>query len=532
MILCILDGWGIAPTWRGNAITFASPPNFQRLWREYPHLALATSAPGAQRDRRLIDSELQHATIGSGRWILSDYEEITQAIDQGLLQDNPILTEAMAAAVQKQRPLHLIGVASLDSVETDIRHLAALLTLAKKRGVTDVPIHLIVSDGRSRQTNGAHAVRRIQELLDEQQIGWIASVIGRGYGLDTHRQWSKTLRAYRLWTLGEGMTTRDPLGEIERQYARGVTDQTLGPIRVIRDGRAAQVENRDVVIVWHGAAAQIQQLVRAFVDPAALRPFLRRQAPLRALTKFVTLVSPSVAKNLPVDAVFPPANIPTTLAEIIAGRGLQQLRVGSERKKAALTSYFSGGRTIPYPGEERILIDEVRGQTSSSLTRELDQLIDRTFRALASTKYNCVVMNFDQVDRAAHTHDLFLTASAVRAVDAALGRLAQATLALNGTLLVTADHGNAEEMVQGSRDPVVHTTNPVPLMVIAPGAERNLMQQAIAMPANLIASVAQLQANLTDLAPTILALLDIPTPVEMVGRSLVDQLGMDNDERT
>lgn len=525
-MLVILDGWGVAPTWRGNAISFSNPPAMQRLWREYPHTILHAYQPSRQTQRHHIGgSDISHAMIGAGRDVEPDLQEISAVIDRGLLTKNPVLRDAFAVAAGKHRPVHLIGLASDGGVHSELAHLYALLTFARELQITDVRLHCI-SDGRdTAPTQSLHDFSAIEAFCQELGVGRIVSVIGRSYAMDRDQHWDRTVAAYRLWIDGRGTAYRSWNQAVLAGHRQGLSDEFLPASRI--GGRDQSViEDGDVVILWNSRADRLRQMAAALVDPDALRPGFSRQAPLRKLAAVVSLVSPRLSPHLPIAVAFPPATLPTTLGEIVSGRNLRQLRVAESEKTAHVTYFFNGGREEPFPGEDRLIIPtptvkDLRRAPASATPLVVKEIL----KVLPSKRYDVIILNIANVDLVSHTGDLFAAAQAVTVADRAIGELAKAVEKLGGRLLITADHGNAEQMIElGGDRRHRHSINPVPFILVDPNYRRDLVATATQAPVPGLADIVRSSASLRDIAPTILDLLGLPVPVVMTGQSLLSRL--------
>ncbi|MEK7461117.1 MAG: 2,3-bisphosphoglycerate-independent phosphoglycerate mutase [Patescibacteria group bacterium] len=531
IVLAILDGWGLSPTWRGNAITFSNPTNIDRLWRTYPHTVLRAFQPPEQTTRRQIgSSDIGHAMIGSGREIRSDLEEIDEAITTGIFVKNPTLLDTMRAAIQKKRPLHLIGLASDGGIHSDLATLRALLDLAKLTGVETVHLHLI-TDGRDvAPTSAPHYLTAIQDLTKEIGLGGVASLVGRHYAMDRDGHWDRTLVAYKLWTAGVGQAFGTPLAALTAAYAKNRSDEFLPPSLIKHGTTQSNIQDNDCVIVWNARADRLKQLTQAFINPVAFRGAFGRQARLLHLTKFATLVSAHLPTSITYDIAFPPAQIPTTLPQILSGRGLSQLRAAESEKYAHISYFFGGGREEPFPGEERLIVPSPSGLPAQNPGMATSILVKRFCDRLERDPFDFAVINIANVDLVGHSGDLFATAAAIRIADKAMGELAETVLKLDGTLLITADHGNAEQMLLMPGEPDrTHTINPVPFIYVANQSKFDLIKQAMVGPAGGLADLVRARATLADIAPTILEMFQIPIPVEMTGRSLLPSLVIANN---
>lgn len=521
LALIVLDGWGLSPNWQGNAISLAKPQYMAELWRLYPHAVLQPYQSSAGRTHDKIgSSDVGHAILGAGRLLRSDLEEILETIHQGTFAHNPILSGALKQAAKTSSRLHLISLVSDGEVHGDPKILIELLKLAHGYQVPHVFIHA-VTDGRD--VLPASALSYLETLQDEIKHfpeSKIGSLIGRYYAMDRDQHWDRTQRAYNLWTNGIGQPATSATEAIHSGYRQGATDETLPPF--ILDPTSA-IRDNDTVIICMTRADRLQQLVRAFSDPNVFRPLVRRQAPLRKLRALTTLVSPRIQSELN-DVAFPPANIRSTLAEILAGRGLTQLRASESEKTAHVTYMFDGGRIEPFQHEDELFVPSPKQATSPGSATPI--LVDKILGRLHKKAYDFALVNLANVDLVAHGGDLLATSQAVAIADQALKKLVDFILAREGTVLITADHGAAEQMLglSGPSGHRAHTPNPVPFILAARDRQKNLIQQATSVDADSLATVMSSRATLADVAPTILELFGIPIPVEMTGVSLLDRL--------
>lgn len=519
--LIVLDGWGLSPNWQGNAVGLANPPFMDELWRTYPHAVLEPYKTQTGREEPKVgSSDVGHAILGAGRLLQTDLDEILAAIRSGSFIKNPTLLRALEKAASANKRLHLIGIVSDGGVHGDPKIMSALAALAKNYGISEIYLH-VVTDGRDvLPTSAKTYLDRLAADLKERKVGTIATVIGRHWAMDRDHHWDRTKKAYELWTGGKGEGVRSVDELLRKTYAKGSNDEMMPGYILDTKGR---IGPGDTVIVCNTRADRLQQLVQAFIDKDAFRPLLRRQVPMIPLTSFVSLVSPRLVLE-GLDVAFPPAVIRTMLPEVIAGRGLKQLRVAESEKTAHVTYMFDGGRLEPYPYEDRLIIPSA--STAQKRGDVTAAIVEKTLKAIRNGPYDFVLINLAEVDLTAHEGDLIATSQAVTHVDAALRLLTEGVLARGGTVLVTADHGNAEQMLglAGSVGHRAHTTNPVPFVLAAEDRRKNLVQQATTPPASFLANMIRTKTTLADVAPTILELFVIPIPVEMTGTSLLHRL--------
>jgi 2,3-bisphosphoglycerate-independent phosphoglycerate mutase len=478
----VLDGWGCAPAGPGNAVELARTPVFDRLWAEYPHTTLAASGeavglpPG-----QMGNSEVGHLTIGSGRVLFQDLMRVNQAIKDGSLFRNPALVGAFSRAREAGTNVHLIGLVSYGGVHSHIEHLRALLRLADQERMTDRTWIHAFTDGRD--VSPTSSIRDLAELPQDR----LATVVGRYYAMDRDQRWERTERALSALTLGEGVTSAAVEGEVRRQYDAGVTDEFLEPI--VLAGRP-RIAAGDQVVFFN------------------FRPDRARQLTERLLASgFDVTTMTRYRDDFPCPVAFEEQEVAETLAEVLAAAHAPQLHAAETEKYAHVTYFFNGGREDPWPGEDRILVPSPRDVPSYDHKPEMaaPELADRVIEAITGGDYRYAVVNFANPDMVGHTGSIPAVTKAVETVDACLDRVVEAVHAKGGVALVTADHGNAEQMLEpdGVSPHTAHTTNPVPLVVTKKNQE-------------LVDG-----GELSDLAPTTLDLLQLAKPLQMTGKSLV-----------
>jgi len=471
--LIILDGFGCAPAGPGNAVELADTPVFDRLWREFPHTTIEASGPAAGLpEGQMGNSEVGHLTIGSGRRLYQDLMRVNQAIKEGSFFDN----EVLVSAFERGNRVHLLGLVSHGGVHSHIDHLQALLRFAPEK----TWIHAF-TDGRD--VSPTSAIRDLALLPRDR----IATVTGRYYAMDRDARWDRTQRAFDAIVDRVGAAAADPLAAVQASYDAGITDEFIEPVVV--DGAPA-LEPGDTAIFFNFRPDRGRQLSKLLLD---------RGVDLTTMTRY--------ASDLPTPVAFEEQDVPATLAEVLAGQGLSQLHVAETEKYAHVTYFFNGGREQGWPGEDRILVPSPRDVPSYDHKPEMsaDEVADRVVGEIGEGYAFCVV-NFANPDMVGHTGSIPAVIKACETADRCLGRVVDRVTELGGVALVTADHGNAERMLEddGVSPHTAHTTNPVPLVVTEPGAE---LREG---------------GELADLAPTVLDLLGIRQPQEMTGRSLVN----------
>jgi 2,3-bisphosphoglycerate-independent phosphoglycerate mutase len=479
--LVILDGWGCAPAGPGNAVELADTPVFDRLWETCPHTTLKASGeavglpPG-----QMGNSEVGHLTIGAGRVLFQDLMRVNKAIESGELFENRALTSAFARARERGANVHLLGLVSYGGVHSHIDHLRALLELAEREGMGDRTWIHAFTDGRD--VSPASAVSDLAELPADK----IATVVGRYYAMDRDQRWERTERALGALLLGdEGVRGSDPVAEVQRSYDEGVTDEFIEPI--VLDGRP-RIAKDDAVIFFN------------------FRPDRARQLTQKLLASGVDVTTMTRYRHdFDAPVAFPEQDVSGVIAEVLARDGVRQLHAAETEKYAHVTYFFNGGREEPFDGEDRILVPSPRDVPSYDHKPEMSapEVTDRFCRAIESDGYGFAVLNLANADMVGHTGFIPAAVKAVETVDECLGRVVEAVERSGGVSLITADHGNAERMLADDGTPhTAHTSNPVPLVLT-----------------DTSSSLAD-GGELSDLAPTSLALLELDQPLQMTGKNL------------
>ena len=481
--LVILDGWGIAPPGPGNAITLARTPVFDGLSVRYPSSELRASGPAVGLpDGQMGNSEVGHLTIGSGRILLQDLVRVSRAVEDGSLFANDALLGAFRRAKERDADVHLLGLVSSGGVHSHIDHLRALLEMAEHAGMGERTWVHAFTDGRD--VSPYAAIDDFAALPPER----IATIVGRYYAMDRDARWERTDRAVDAIVGGTGTVADDPVAAIRASYEAGITDEFVEP--VVLDGRPRLDPSRDAAIVFNFRPDRVRQLTSRLLE---------------AVVDVVTMTRYSEDFSCPV--AFDEQRVPETLAETLAGEGLRQLHAAETEKYAHVTYFFNGGIEDPWPGEERILVPSPRDVPSYDRKPEMSapQVAARVASALAEPPPAFCVVNFANADMVGHTGVIPAVVRAVETVDTCLGEVVEATHRARGVCLVTADHGNAETLLEadGASLHTAHTTNPVPLLVTS---ERVDVRDG---------------GELADLAPTILELLGIAKPELMTGASLI-----------
>lgn len=519
LVLAILDGWGIAPDADGNAITRANTPNMDGFLREYPAMAIGASGNEVGLNfGEMGNSEVGHLNIGAGRIYYQTFPRINKSISDGEFFENRALLEAVEHSKQNKSALHIIGLVSPGNVHASQEHMHEVLTLAKEHKLKHVYIHAIL-DGRDTQYNaGKQFITELEAKIKEYKVGEIATISGRFYAMDRDNRWERIEAAYRA--MADGVSPSyftDPMDAIDASYAANVFDEEFVPVVIGKEGKpTAKVSSGDSVIFCNFRADRARQLTQAFVLPA----FTKFERPYIEDLTFVTMTE--YEKEIPVLVAFPPIVIHNCLSEMISKAGLRQYHVAETEKYAHITFFLNGTIEDPFEGETRNIIPSPQVQTYDLAPEMSADLITKdVVQAINSGKYDVIFLNYANADMVGHTGDYAATVKGVEAVDRGLGTIAQHVLAKDGTLLITADHGNAEEVANlqtGERDKE-HSTNPVPFILVS----KQLRGQAgpAGDPPDGDLSLMRPVGMLADVAPTILKLLNIEQPEEMTGRSLM-----------
>jgi len=511
VVLAILDGWGHSNNEEHNAIRAASTPVMDALWHAYPHTLIEASGGSVGLpDEQMGNSEVGHLTIGSGRIIRQELVRITQAVKDGSLARNGALNALADTLLADGGTLHLVGLCSDGGVHSHIDHLGGLLHWAAGRGLRDICIH-VVTDGRDTAPNSAEAfIERIQSHIQNAGVGCIATLCGRYWTMDRDNRWERTEKAYRLLTEASPISPLTPVEILEASYANGISDEFLEPVRLA----AGLISPGDGLVCFNFRPDRVRQLMRALVMPE-FDTFPRQRIEPLAVVTFT-----QYEKGLPVAVAFPPESLDGLLGQVISEAGLRQFRTAETEKYPHVTYFMNGGIEQAFPGEDRHLVPSPRVATyDQAPAMAAEQLTDNCIAAIKKGMYSLVVINYANPDMVGHTGKMDATKTAITTVDTCVGRLMEATNRMGGTLLITADHGNAEVMEGADgRAWTAHTTNPVPVILVE-GEQRKL-------PGHGTAVVMREGGGLADIAPTLLDILGLDKPAMMTGTSLVEPAGV------
>lgn len=502
LVLTILDGWGYSSATEGNAIALAHKPTYDHLLRTYPNTLVHTSGPYVGLpEGQMGNSEVGHMNMGAGRVIYMDVTRIDLLISSGEFFNNPVLQNAMRKAEGHQ--LHLLGLCSDGGVHAQLTHLYALLEMAKKHGLGDVFIHCFMDGRDTPPESGAGYIEQLERKLQELGIGKIASLSGRYYAMDRDKRWDRIERAFGAMVLGDGAKFTSALEAVRSSYEHGITDEFIEPVTIVneRNEPIGLVRDDDSLVMYNYRADRAREITAAFTDDSLTQP-ARALVPKNLTYTMMTQYD----KNFGLPFVLPPEHPDNILAEILERANWKNLRVAETEKYAHVTYFFNGGNEKPYGGEERELVASPRVATYDlQPTMSAAGITGKVVEAIEQGSFDLIVMNFANADMVGHSGRVEPTVRAVEAVDAGLGEIYQALKRSGGSWLVTADHGNAEMMI----DPVTkgphtyHTTNPVPFLYMTNDDVR--LREGGA---------------LKDIAPTVLGILGIEQPSQMKGEDL------------
>lgn len=520
-ILMVIDGFGIAPDADGNAVTRAKMPVFEVLKKRYPTLTLKASgeAVGLMWGE-MGNSEVGHLTIGSGRVYFQALPRVERAIDDGTFFDHQKLKQVSEKLKATGGTLHIMGIMSSGKVHGYNKHAYALLEFAKKEKIKDVAVHAFLDGRDSLYNSGIDFITELQDKMKSMKIGQLATMSGRFYAMDRDNRWDRTEKAYRAIALGESdNTAQDPLEAIAQSYTKEVFDEEFVPT-VITDRKGqpiSTVKPGDAIIFFNFRPDRARQIAKAFTLPE----FDKFDRDYIEDLQFVTMTE--YEKNLPVEVLYTSENLKNTLAEVLSDAGLVQLHIAETEKYAHVTFFFNGQKEDPFPHEDRVIIPSPQvASYDEKPDMSTYEITERVLKEIATDNYDVIIMNFAAPDMVAHTGNYEATLRAHEAVDECIGKIVSATLEKDGIVLITADHGNSEEVMNlqtGEKDKE-HSTNPVPLHIIGNHFEG---KTGIAgeIPNGDLALMPPI-GMLADVAPTLLAILGIEQPPEMTGSPLID----------
>ena len=511
VLLVVLDGFGERAERDANAIRLARTPTFDALYADYPHGLVETSgAAVGLPDGQMGNSEVGHMNMGAGRIVYQDLTKINKSILDGDFFENRAFVEAIESVKVSKGKLHLMGLTSPGGVHSSLEHLYALVEMCRRRALDRVFVHAFLDGRDTPPQSGAATLREVEAKLRAIGVGRIASAIGRYYAMDRDSRWERVERAYRLLTEGEGAYVESIVPAIEASYAANVGDEFVAPIVVTHAGEPlATVEDGDAIVFFNFRADRARELTRALTAPADDESVGFERTRIPKLARFVCMATYDKKLDLPV--AFPPQSLKNILGEWLASHGLAQFRSAETEKYAHVTFFFNGGVEAPFPFEERRLVPSPRDCATYDLEPAMSavQVADGVVDAIRSSKFTFLLVNFANPDMVGHTGMLAPAIAAVETIDACIARIVTAARVAGVAVVITADHGNCEQMI----DPVTggphtsHTTNPVPLLIVDDTRKAHAVRAG---------------GRLCDIAPTVLALMGLAKPPEMEGIPLID----------
>ncbi|MFH0930283.1 MAG: 2,3-bisphosphoglycerate-independent phosphoglycerate mutase [Candidatus Moraniibacteriota bacterium] len=516
--LIILDGWGENPNLEGNAIAQANTPTVDNIARHYPATLLQASGISVGLPWGEVgNSEVGHLTLGAGRVIYQSLPRITLSIQDGSFFANESFLAAAENVKKTKSALHIMGLASNGGVHSSLEHLYALLEFSKNNGLEKVYLHLFTDGRDSPPQSGIKVIRDIEERLKDYPAVRIASISGRYFAMDRNDNWNRTEKAYALLTEGAGQREQNAQTALRRSYDKNITDEFVEPI-VIEDegGEIHSIEEKDSVIFFNFREDRARQLTKAFTLPTFSKFERKKYLPD---IEFVTMIK--YEDNLPVKVAFGPQEIKNCLGEVLSRSNINQLRIAETEKYAHVTYFFNGGREEPFAGEDRVLVPSQSVSTYDKLPEMSAYIIEeKILDELGKGKYGFTLINFANADMVGHTGKLKPTIAAVEAVDGCLGKIIPEILKIGGHIFITADHGNAEEIVNPRTEEIdtEHSSFPVPFWYLNPSNQKQKNESQI------VNARSNASGILSDVAPTILAVMNIPVPPEMTGQNLMDVL--------
>ena len=507
IMLMILDGFGINENEKGNAVKLANTPNIDKLMKTWPTTQIHTSglAVGLP-EGQMGNSEVGHTNIGAGRVVYQDLTRITKSIEDGEFFSIKELTAAIDNCKKYNSKLHIMGLLSDGGVHSHIRHLFAILELAKRKDFEDVYVHCFL-DGRDTPPASAEGyIMKLEEKMKEKGVGKIATISGRFYSMDRDKRWNRVQKSYDAMVNGVGQKSTSAITAIESSYQKEIFDEFVEPTVIVNgDNQIATISKNDSVIFFNFRPDRAREITRVLVD----KDFSEFETKKDLNLFFVCMTQ--YDETMPnVKIAFKPTTLVNTFGEYISDKGLTQLRIAETEKYAHVTFFFNGGEEKQYKGEDRILVPSPKVETYD-LKPEMSayEVTDKVLEAIKSDKYDAIILNYANPDMVGHTGSLVAAIKAVEAVDECVGKVVKLVEEKDGNMLITADHGNAEQMVdyKTGEPHTAHTTNPVPLILVT--SNKNLKLKS--------------GGKLADLAPTMLDLMNLEKPEEMTGISLLDK---------
>ena len=502
-MLMILDGFGINENEKGNAIKMANIPNLNKILKENPNTVIHTSGKDVGLpDGQMGNSEVGHTNIGAGRIIYQDLAKITKSIEDGDFFSKPEFVSAIENCKKHNSKLHIMGLVSDGGVHSHNRHLYGLLEMAKRKGFEDVFVHCFLDGRDTPPASGEGYISELENKMKEKQVGQIATISGRFYSMDRDKRWERVKKAYDAIVNGEGEKSNSATKAIEESYQKEIFDEFVVPtvITNMNGEPIAKIEENDSVIFFNFRPDRAREITRSIVD----KEFDGFE--IKKMNTFFVCMTPYDETMPNVEIVFRKDEIKNTFGEYISKKGLKQLRIAETEKYAHVTFFFNGGEEKQYEGEDRILVPSPKVETYD-MKPEMSayEVTEKVVEAIESKKYDAIILNFANPDMVGHTGSIEAAIKALETIDECVSKVTRAIEAVNGILLITADHGNVEQMIdyKTGEPHTAHTTNPVPLAILGIGNPKLK------------------EGRLADLAPTMLDLMGLEKPEEMTGESLI-----------
>ena len=509
-MLIILDGCGINHVEEGNAVFQAKTPCLDRLKKEYPNTELLCSGEAVGLPKGIMgNSEVGHLNIGAGRIVYQDLLRIDSAIADGTFFKNDTLNTVISGVKNNNSALHLMGLVSDGGVHSQLTHLFALIDLAKQKGISRIFIHAILDGRDTPPDSGAKYINNLQEYIKKDDTVSIATICGRFYAMDRDKRWDRIEKAFLLYTLGKGIKEKDPLEAVQNAYLRDETDEFAKPVVITKKNGepVGTIKDNDGIIFFNFRADRAREITSALTD-SSFEYFSRETLPV--ISGFVCMTLYDEKFDLPI--AFGPVHMDNILGEVISDHGLKQFRIAETEKYAHVTYFFNGGEEKSFPMEERCVIPSPRDVETYDKKPEMSAALvtEEVLSQIKSDKYDFIVLNFANMDMVGHTGILDAAVKACEEVDRCLNKIVTLLKEKGTVALITADHGNAEMMIDQNGKPYTsHTLNPVPLILIDDTRK----------------NVALKPGSLQNIAPTILEIMNIEKPAEMTGQSLIQPLG-------
>lgn len=512
-----MDGYGYNPSSYGNAVEKADSVNVKRLFNEYPSAYIGASGRDVGLpDGQMGNSEVGHLNIGAGRVVYQDLTKITKAIEDGVFFENTALIKAMDNAVHNGKKLHLYGLLSTGGVHSHVTHVFALLKMAKNRGVKETFVHCFMDGRDTDPKSGVEFVKELQSKIDKLNYGKIASVCGRYYAMDRDNNWDRIEKAYDMLTIGNGEKAENAITALEKSYENGITDEFILPTNIVEDDKpVALIEKGDSVIFFNFRPDRARQITRA-VSQNEFTPYYDsekgKQMYFERKTGFLQPVYTGFAvydaSFSNVNVAFPPDEIHNTLPQYLSSLGIKQLHIAETEKYAHVTFFFNAKLEAPVAGETRVVIPSPKVATYD-LKPEMSayEVTERVLKEIDTDSYDVIILNFANCDMVGHTGVFDAAVKAVKTVDECVGKVIDKILSKGGSAIVTADHGNADKMLDEEGHPfTAHTTNVVPIIVVGKEFKGKTLRN---------------DGKLCDIAPTLLRMMNVKIPEEMTGNSLI-----------